>query len=528
MATSLGILLQDLGRFPELSRHQQQVLLSRARFLRSVSAEQVGVAARQLLALVAPVSADPAARLSPEVIELLAAVLPNLQVLSPEELQRRERARLSQETIEALVSLYKHLRGDGAFRYHVLRLLASDASRLALERFAELVATDPPPGGEEVDLAFLPLFRNRSLDAAPLFPRLLDALQYPAVATAVVDLANYVTRQRLLPSHPAATQSKRLAKLLSELVQYLHRIAERPQQFSDDAGELSRKLSETGGLFTALCDALGLIGDREVAPKLYPALELEHRRLRTEAAAALARLQDPRGLAAMEELAGDAAARTRVLAYMEELGEVERIAPEHQSPAARAEGEMANWLSQPMQYGLPPHELDLVDAHRQFWPGYDEPVDCYLFSFRYDFPFASWKGVGITGPVTHAIAADLDDFTPREIYALYAGWHAVHDEIWETWADKLDASQIARFDQLLGRLVSEGFQNPQLVKVGYFFEQELPVISAWREGQPGVVIVDEERCEWHPIGETRLGPQEFYDMHKGRKLLRTFNPDDWR
>ena len=49
------------------------------------------------------------------------------------------------------------------------------------------------------------------------------------------------------------------------------------------------------GLAVALCDALAQIGNKEAIGKLYQAMDLSHRRLRTEAAAALAKLGEEAG-----------------------------------------------------------------------------------------------------------------------------------------------------------------------------------------------------------------------------------------
>ncbi|MCU0716200.1 MAG: HEAT repeat domain-containing protein, partial [Pirellula sp.] len=59
--------------------------------------------------------------------------------------------------------------------------------------------------------------------------------------------------------------------------------------------------------------------------KLNQALDLKHRRIRTEAAFALGKLGEQHGIDALVEMAIDPAVRTRVIAYAEELGCIDKI-----------------------------------------------------------------------------------------------------------------------------------------------------------------------------------------------------------
>src|SRR6185312_3349414 len=130
-------------------------------------------------------------------------------------------------------------------------------------------------------------------------------------------------------------------------------------------------------------DALALIGDKSAVGKLYQALRVGHRRLRTEAAAALARLGEAQGADELAQLAAEPIARLRVLAYTDELGLKEKIDPQYTTAVARAEAELCVWLAEPTQYGVPPTSCELFDCRRQHWPGFDDPVDCFLFQFQY-------------------------------------------------------------------------------------------------------------------------------------------------
>jgi hypothetical protein len=263
---------------------------------------------------------------------------------------------------------------------------------------------------------------------------------------------------------------------------------------------------------------------------LRQALTLSHRRLRVLAAHALARLGEPAGTAALVELAAEPVVRPLALACLEELNELQRVEPRLRSPAARAEGELAAWLAQPSRFGLPPAEMDLIDASRLPWPGHEEPIDCFLFQYEYHLPQGEFSGVGIAGPVTHALYADLEDLSPDDVYALYAGWSVEHAEISETPAEDLDPQRLAHWRGLQQTLQLQGYRDVQLVKVGHFFGDDFYVATACRSSddqatQSGVLIAEDRAMDWFPVpaGPRPLGPSEIYWLFLGRRILRAFH-----
>jgi hypothetical protein len=236
-------------------------------------------------------------------------------------------------------------------------------------------------------------------------------------------------------------------------------------------------------------------------------------------------LGDEEGIAELVRLAAEPVVRARVLAYAEELQLLDRVPAEYRTPAARAEGELAAWLALPKQYGLAPQEIELVDELRQYWPGYEDPVDCFLFSYEYRLPGGGWSGIGVVGPLTQSLRIDLEDFPPSDIYALYAGWQAEHEAI--SLVDVVDLSETdrQRLEALAATLSEAGYERPRLVYLGRFFEELHPIFAAARSGQPGHVVLDGGSPHWYPLGSMQqpLGAAHAYDMHKGRKLLRSFN-----
>jgi hypothetical protein len=283
-------------------------------------------------------------------------------------------------------------------------------------------------------------------------------------------------------------------------------------------------------LAVSLCDALALLGDRAAIGKLYQALRVGHRRLRTEAAAALARLGEKQGADELIQLAAEPIARLRVLAYADELKITEQIDPQFTTKEARAEAELCVWLAEPTQYGVPPTSCELFDSRRQHWPGYDQPIDCFLFQFQYVVTTEaageqSFSNLGIAGPLVHAFVADLSDLPPEEIYAAFAGWHAQHADIREFDVARLSKSEQLEVQRLKRRLHDEGFREIEPQKLGYFFGEKALVATAEKESVAGVAVLDFRDTLFFPQRNTRrpVGVDEAYSIYKGRKLLKAFN-----
>jgi hypothetical protein len=400
----------------------------------------------------------------------------------------------------------------------------------ALDRLAGLLIDEPPQDDSAAMQLLAPLFQERRQDAAALFPRLFAALSHPSVAAPVLDLANFLTRERIVPRHPGAAIAGQLAALLGEVVQSLHLLQEQPADEAESPGELSRRVARGVALAVSLCDALALIGEPAAIPKLYQALEISHRRIRTEAAAALARLGEKAGEEALVEMAAEPVARLRVLAYAGELGLRDKIDPKFATPEARAEAELCVWLAEPTQFGVPPTRCELFDQRRIFWPGFSEPVECFLFRFQYvvaieDVGERSFSNIGIAGPLAHAFVADLGDLAPDDIYAAFAGWQAAHQEIKEYDVARLSKSEKLEVERLKRRLHDAGYTRIEPQTMGYFFGDKALVALCQREGTGGVAVADFAEIAFFPQRSTRrpLGPAEAYSIYKGRKLLKTFN-----
>jgi hypothetical protein len=430
-------------------------------------------------------------------------------------------------TIADAVAAYRQLGPTSDSRHHLLRGLAADGSEAALAQFAELMADDPPHNARLADLAFAPLFQGPAAATGVLFPRLLDGLAHPSIAALVLDTANHAFRQGGIRPHPAVDRADQLTALLGEVVSRLRRLEERPGQFGQSAEQVRLVVSEGSALVVGLCDALALMAHEPAIGKLTQALSLGHRRLRTEAAAALARLGQSTGIETLLELTAEPVVRNRAVAYLDEAGQGERVPPERRSAAALAEGDLAAWLASPAQMGLPPQELTPIDSCRLHWPGFEAEVDCHLIAFEYRFPSGTLGGVGIVGPVTHAFPVDLEDLPPADILAMYAGWHAEHETLSETDFEDLPPADRGAFGPAAERLIADGFTDIRPAMLGRFFEDRTLVFAGRNRDLPCILLVEGDAVTCQPCGVNRrpLGPKEAYWLHKGRKLLRAFNPD---
>ena len=96
------------------------------------------------------------------------------------------------------------------------------------------------------------------------------------------------------------------------------------------------------------------------------------------------------------------------------------MAAEFRQAESLAEADVAAWLSDPQQFGIPPHDLELIEARESFWPGFEELVPCFLFRFEYDMPNTRFANIAIAGPIVHAMTADLTSLDADDLLAIFA------------------------------------------------------------------------------------------------------------
>ena len=395
-----------------------------------------------------------------------------------------------------------------------------------LQLFADLVAQTKVMDSRLQLEVFGDLLRAGSDVTPAIFPKLLDAIDNPTWCALVLDYANYVFRNKLVPTHPANEQFEKLNSLLSTVSERLQQLQDTPPETNEQRLELGKQVTESVAICIALCDALACIGNKKAVASLNKALQVEHRRLRVEAAAALAKLGVEDAKKVLTAMAAEPVERLRVLAYARELGVLDEVDEEFSNIVAQAEAEFVTHLAQPTQLGIAPQHIELLDQREQAWPGFEEPRNCFLFQFLYQFPSGEFTNIGIAGPVVMTFDCDLTTLAHDDIYALFAGWHVDHPDIFPTEANRVAGQDSLQLQRMLRSLTdSEEFEEAYPAILGTLLERRFLVASAMRKGENGWAMVSEDEVSWIDVGnpERPIGAGEAFYLFVGRALLRSFN-----
>lgn len=407
----------------------------------------------------------------------------------------------------------------------LLRACIATRQDSALHLFAESLATASLTPRNHIEL-FGDLVRAGETVVDAMFPSLLEGLTRPGLASFVLDYANFALRSRYVDAHPAADRAPELISLLSNLADRLQQLQDKPPKTDEETLQRGKQVTESVALAVALCDALGSIGDINAIGSLNKALGVQHRRLRVEAAAALARLDVEDAKKLLTAMAAEPIERLRVLAYAEELDLLDDVEEEFANIVARAEAEFVMYLAQPDKMGIAPQHIELLDQCELAWPGYEEPRNCFLFQFVYQFPEAEFSNIGIAGPVVMTFDADLTFLSREDIYALFAGWHVQHHDIHAVEANRTAGQDEILMHRLLGSLTdAEEYEDVQPALLGTLLERKFLIAVARRKEESGWAIVSEDSIDWLPLGnpERPLGAGEAFYLFVGRSLLKSFN-----
>ena len=431
------------------------------------------------------------------------------------------------EILQQASEYYQNLGGECRPRWYLLATLAAAGRGDQLREFAEIYADDPPQDHFEASTALAPLFQRANYDPDDVFPQLLESLAHPQAAAPVLDLANFLTRNRQVDAHPAEESLPQLISLLKGVCARLEKLEHEPVNV-DELLNSKNRVSDSVAIATSLCDTLGLVGDEQAKTALQDALHLRHRRIRVEAAAALARLGDDDAVVVLGQLAEYPSARLRAVAFAEELGLEDHIDDKWRTPIANAEAELACYLAEPQQLGAPPSEMELIEQRNLAWPSYDDRQECYLFRYSYRLGDAGYTNIGIAGPLVHAFHVDLTQLAIDDIFAIYAGWQAEHPEIREVPADQLNEAHQVIANNIVERIASEGVQVEKLVALGLFLGDPAVIATAKRGETQGAIVAGKTDAAWFPhdgTSERPIGPEEAWSIWKGRQLLSAFNED---
>ena len=410
-------------------------------------------------------------------------------------------------------------------RHLLLHLLAIARTEPSLQILVGILKERPPTDWMSAAQMLSPLMQHDDWPVDAVFPEVLDCLSEPVLAASLLDLANFLVRHRRVQTHPAEPMLDTLNVLLGHVASRLGFFEENPRAFGDDVPTVQRRLAESVALAVSLCDTLALIGDESSIGKLNQTVTLRHRRVQCEAAGALAKLDVEDGRKRWVELAADPAARLRAIAYADELGFGDEIDDQYRNPEATAEAEMALWLSQPHQAGVPPTKVEVAASRRLLWPSFNDPVDVTLVRFEYNMGDRVYSNIGMTGPATYTLGCDLADLPIDDIFAIYAGWHAEHPDIFSVPREAMNESQLRVMEEFQQHLQHLGYEDIKPALLGLFLDERAGVFHATREGTGCVVATDGlETIDQATAGRTRLmQPEDLFNLYKGRKMLRTFN-----
>jgi hypothetical protein len=435
----------------------------------------------------------------------------------------------SSERFHQVQTLYRFSPGASDLRNHLLRWLATEGSDEAIQIWTDLICDDPPEHRLGIVLAFSPLMQREFQPTDAMLSQLVNnATSHSQIAPAVFDLFNYYYRHGKLESHPAEERITELTELLGQMVGQLGKIEEGNFPSDFGASQINRLVSDSVALIVSLCDTFSQLEHEPAIGKLHQALGLRHRRVQTEAAAALARLGDDRGKSSLIALAEQPVSRLRVLAYAEEMGFTSEISLELQGEIALAESHLAIWLSEPAQMGLAPSNIEFIESREMYWPSYEHPVHCYLFKYSYGSGEQSHSNIGICGPMTHAFAADLQHLDHDEIYAAFAGWQTVHNEIYQISLARAQQTFPNDWRRRSASLAAESFNEFEPRTSAVFFGELILIADATREGQSGTAIVDGLSTSWFSHGNPSapIDWQMAYAIWRGRQLLASFNESE--
>ena len=217
-----------------------------------------------------------------------------------------------------------------------------------------------------------------------------------------------------------------------------------------------------------------------------------------------------------------------MIAYAKELGFEKEISLEHTGPTATAETQLAIWLAQPQQMGLAPTEMKLIEQRELFWPSFEDPISCYLFSFEYGKGENAFRNIGISGPLTHAFVADITELTAIDQFSAFAGWQTVSDEIFLVPIERALNLLPGPTEQLKRKFESEAesLDEFEIKYVASFFGEYLMVIEGVRDGNTGTLILEESGQDWIPAGSSNcpIDSNLAFEIWSGRRLLTNFNP----
>jgi hypothetical protein len=205
--------------------------------------------------------------------------------------------------------------------------------------------------------------------------------------------------------------------------------------------------------------ALAFISDKYSKNLFKTALKHENRHVKLEAGWAAAKRGNPAGVRLLRGLTFDVHSSRTACRYLEELGLKNAIPAKINSNLDfRAMAEMSYWLQHPHKYGDAPHEIEVVDKRKLYWPPAKGHIPVWLFRYTYHpekgFRDEHRTGTGMVGSITFELFhEDKHKWSPEQIYGLHCAWEMGLKGGWEAGfkelkkRNKLDHSHMRLLQQ---------------------------------------------------------------------------------
>ena len=472
----------------------------------------------------------------PALFRSLAQVLPQLEeefldILARETTNCLQHTgyRLQDDALDFIEEALLKSSADGKWQWLILLAFIQSASSLDIfvrELIESTAVESSPPDPSRVLQAFAPLMQRPEFDPDWLFPALFDGINHSVLSPVIFDFANFCFRNELGDCHPAEQRKTEFMGLLDQLAGRMLEIDSDPTAWSSDPLQVSRMISDSVAIMVALCDTMALLNLQESVEVLKRVNRIRHRRIRAESTFALAKLGVESGQKELLELAREPVSRLRVLRYAQELGVEDQVDQEYQTDVALAESEVALWLSQPNQMGVPPSSIEFLDQRTLFWPGFDDPVECFLFRYAYQRGDNVYSNVAIAGPLVHSFIANLEDLESDDLYSVFAGWQCEHEDIFELDMSSLSPHRKTDLFKLERRLHDYGASEIETGILAVFFGEILAVARCQVEDQACVAFVDGNSVRAFEVrSEPPINEEIIYCLYKGAKLIDAFNSE---
>ena len=143
---------------------------------------------------------------------------------------------------------------------------------------------------------------------------------------------------------------------------------------SEDEEEYSYAHSSTA--------ALPFIGEPARSELLNMALNHNSIDVKMEAAWAMVKSGNNKGLDFLIEKSQDVRYSTRAIHYIKELGYENKLFEIDADDDFFAMAEMCDWLSHPNEFGCPPDEIEKYDSRKIFWPPTNDEREVWLFKYN--------------------------------------------------------------------------------------------------------------------------------------------------